>query len=311
MRANAHLRSVNTQNHFGSGIAELIRKWPAKGSETVNIRHILFPIDFSDHCAAVVPHVAAAARRFNAAVTLLHLVEPQVLPYGPVETFAFPTLQPAALNAKAEERLDTFGPPDLDGLRVRRVVETGDPALSIATLARDWGIGLIMMPTRGRGGFRAALLGSVTAKVLHDAACPVWTAAHAETLGSSQHTEWRNIVCALGLSPSSAHLLQAARDLHETIGATIHLVHVVPGEEAFPQRLWNQEFESVLRQQASENIMEMQGAAGTKFEVSIEAGKVSRAVCAYARKLDADLVLAGRGHTYTIIRDAGCPVLSL
>jgi nucleotide-binding universal stress UspA family protein len=56
-------------------------------------------------------------------------------------------------------------------------------------MARESAFDLIMMPTRGRGRFRAALLGSVTAKVLHDSACAVWTAAHAETPGYSASPE--------------------------------------------------------------------------------------------------------------------------
>ena len=244
----------------------------------MKISSIVFPVDFSDHCAAVVPHVESAARRFGAQVTLLHMVEHQVMPYGLLETFVFQGLQPKALTAKAEEQLDAFGGSAFDELRVRRVVETGDPALCIASLARDWGIGLIMMPTRGRGGFRAALLGSVTAKVLHDAECPVWTAAHIETLSPRQHLEWRNVVCAIDLSVESTRLLQVARDLHETIGATIRVAHAVPGEEAFPQRLWNAEFESVLRQQAAEAIRDIQSGAGTNFEVCMEAGPVSRTI---------------------------------
>jgi nucleotide-binding universal stress UspA family protein len=36
---------------------------------------------------------------------------------------------------------------------------------------------LIMMPTRGYAPFRSLLLGSVTAMVLLDAPCPVWTGA--------------------------------------------------------------------------------------------------------------------------------------
>ena len=46
----------------------------------MKIKSILFPVDFSDRCAAVVPHVEAAARRFGAPVTLLHMVEPLVMP---------------------------------------------------------------------------------------------------------------------------------------------------------------------------------------------------------------------------------------
>lgn len=290
----------------------------------MKIKSILFPVDFSDRCRAVVPHVEAAARRFGSAATLLHMVEPQVMPYGLIETFAFPELQPAKLVEKAEELLDSFADCAFEGMRTRRVVETGDPASSIASLARDWDIGLIMMPTRGLGAFRAALLGSVAAKVLHDADCPVWTAAHVgdgETPGSGQHVEWRNIVCAVDLSDESTRLIQAARDLRQTIGATVRIVHAVPGEEAFPQRLWNEEFENTLRKQAAETIRDMQCQAETNFEVCIEAGEVSRAVARCAERQNADLVLAGRGldrgvarlrsHTYAIIRDAACPVLSV
>ncbi len=251
----------------------------------MKIKSILFPVDFSDRCAAVVPHVEAAAQRFGAAVTLLHLVEPGVMPYGPVETLAFPGLQPAQIVAKAEEHMDTFAECAFKGLRVRRVVETGDPALWIASLARDWEIGLIMMPTRGHGAFRAALLGSITAKVLHDADCPVWTAAHLESLTPGQHMEWRNIVCAVGSSPESVRLVRAAEDLHQTLGAAIHIVHAVPGEEAFPQRLMNAEFETSLKQQACEAIRNIQCQAGTNFDVSIETGEVSRAVAGCARQL--------------------------
>ena len=66
-----------------------------------------------------------------------------------------------------------------------RVAE-GDPGSRIVEAARASGFDLIMMPSRGRGTFRSALLGSVTAKVLHDAECAVWTAAHTETPETSR-----------------------------------------------------------------------------------------------------------------------------
>jgi nucleotide-binding universal stress UspA family protein len=287
----------------------------------MKVKSILFPVDFSPGSVAIVPHVEAAARRFGAAVTLLHLVETPVMPYGPVETLAFPGLQPGALRAKAEELMERFADTAFAGLRVRRWVDTGDPAFCIAALARDWDIDLIMMPTHGRGVLRAALLGSITSKVLHDAECPVWTAAHADNLPPGRHVDWKKIVCALGASPEGRRLLQAAQDLHDTLGIDVHVVHAVPGEEAFPQRLMDQEFANILRQRADEEIAEMQYAAGTKFDVSIETGDVTRAVARYACNAGADLVLVGRGedrsrgnlhsHTYGVIRDAPCPVLSI
>src|ERR1035438_1854787 len=62
---------------------------------------------------------------------------------------------------------------------IQEVVE-GDPAGQIVDYARDHDIGLIVMATHGYGPFRRFLLGSVTAKVLHDAGCPVWTGPHLE-----------------------------------------------------------------------------------------------------------------------------------
>jgi len=287
----------------------------------MKVKSILFPVDFSARAAAIVPHVEAAARRFGAAVTLLHLVETSVMPYGPVETLAFPGMQPAALRARAEEMMDRFAENSFSGLRVRRWVDTGDPALCIASLARDWDIDLIMMPTHGRGPFRAALPGSIASKVLHDAACPVWTAAHTDYLPPGRHLEWGKIVCAIGLSPESGDLLARVRELHETLGGAVHLVHAVPGEEAFPQRLMDQEFACELRRHAAEAVEEIQRRAGTGFEVSIETGDVPKAVARYACNSGADLVIAGRGrdhrrgglhsHTYGIVRDAPCPVLSI
>ncbi len=287
----------------------------------MKVKSILFPVDFSPRAAAVVPHVEAAARRFGAAVTLLHLVETPVMPYGPVETLAFHGLQPAALRARAEELMDRFAETAFGGLRVRRWVDTGDPAVCIAALARDWDIDLIMMPTHGRGPFRAALLGSITSKVLHDAECPVWTAAHADSLPPGRHVDWRKIVCAVGLSADSGRLLSAAQDLKDTLGAKIHVVHVVPGEEALPQRLMDEEFVAALRGRAEEAIGDAQSDAGTRFDVAVEAGDVAKAVARYACNAGADLVLVGRGqdrsrgglhsHTYGIIRDAPCPVLSI
>jgi nucleotide-binding universal stress UspA family protein len=116
-------------------------------------------------------------------------------------------------------------------------------------------------------------------------------------------------------------LIQTAQDLNRTVGATIRIAHAVPGEEAFPQRLWNAEFENSLKQQAAKTIQDIQSGAGTNFEVSIETGEVSRAIASCARRYHADLVLAGRGldrgvvrirsHTYAIIRDAACPVLNI
>jgi hypothetical protein len=78
-----------------------------------------------------------------------------------------------------------------------RVIEEGDPAHAIVDYAHKRKIDLIMMPTHGYGPFRQFLTGSVTAKVLHDARCPVWTSAHSERTSPRAAAEYRNILCAV------------------------------------------------------------------------------------------------------------------
>ena len=56
----------------------------------------------------------------------------------------------------------------------------GEAASRIVAFAKSHDIDLIMMPTHGLGPFRRFLIGSITAKVLHDAHCPVWTGVHME-----------------------------------------------------------------------------------------------------------------------------------
>src|ERR1035441_10441803 len=108
----------------------------------MKIKSILFPVDFSDRCVSVIPHVEAAARRFGASITLLHMVEPLVMPYGPIESMAFSGIQPESLIARAEVMLEDFGSTNFAGLRVQRVVSGGDPAMCIASVARDRKVGL-------------------------------------------------------------------------------------------------------------------------------------------------------------------------
>jgi nucleotide-binding universal stress UspA family protein len=287
-------------------------------------RNILFPVDFSERSYAIAPHVQAVCRRFDAALTLLHLVEVPVMAYGvpdaPV-TFDDP---PAEIKAAAEQKLNEFAASSFPGIAVRTLVEEGDPGSCIAELARTWKIDLIMLPTRGRGRFRAALLGSVTAKILHDSTCAVWTAAHCEDAKGAtlKHTEWRNIVCAIDTVPEGSRLIHFAADLAAGSGATVHLTHAVPVAESGPERYMDMEFAAFLAREARTTIAKMQTETGTNFDVVVETGNIPDAVHRVAEARNADVVLIGRGalphfagrlrsHAYAIVRDMPCPVLSV
>lgn len=58
------------------------------------------------------------------------------------------------------------------------VVLRGDPAASLVQHAEEVGASAIVMGTRGRGGLKRAVLGSVSDHVIRHAPCPVIVATH-------------------------------------------------------------------------------------------------------------------------------------
>ena len=283
--------------------------------------HILFPVDFSESCCKFRPFVKSVADRFHADVTLMHVVQTPVGWYGGTEA-AFPILFDVEDMKKAvDSELKTFADRGDFSAQTRVVNVSDQPATAIAKYAQQAGVDLIMMPTHGYGPFRALLLGSVTAKVLHDVECPVWTAAHTEE-DSTKHLECREILCAIDLTPEAVPLIRHSLDLARQFAAKLRLVHAVPGGDGATVNHVESEFRRFLFECARDEIRKWQHEAGTDVQVCMEAGSVSKVVRAAAVHHEADLVLIGRGrlhetlgrlrtNAYAIIRDSPCPVLSV
>ena len=64
-------------------------------------------------------------------------------------------------------------------------------------------VGLIAMPTHGYGPFRRFILGSNTAKVLHDADCPVLDRRPSGSAPADSAAAIHRILCALDLGPQA------------------------------------------------------------------------------------------------------------
>jgi len=174
------------------------------------------------------------------------------------EVYDFESIS-VALSAELRKFTDS----ELPKVEVTCVVEPGDPAIVIGEYAEEHEIGLIAMPTHGYGAFRRALLGSVTAKVLHDAKIPVWTAAHAPEPSHRAHPQPRHILCAVNLRPESRETLEFAIGLARDANATVDLVHVaVEGEvEALPSQTRLQEILIEAMQDKPLKIREEVGTA--------------------------------------------------
>lgn len=276
-----------------------------------SISRILVPVDFSDRCNEMHPYIKLIGERYQAEVILFHVVNPfWIVPStGGAGPAAIPT--PGWVLPQRTKQLDAFWVHELGDLPVRRLVYEGDPEAQIAAFAQTEGIDLIVMPTHGYGVVRRFLIGSVTAKVLHDIPCPVLTGVHIQPQTSSASVKLANIVCAIDLSQSSPDTLLWASCLANDFGGRASVIHVIPE--------MNRHHE--MPEAAHREIEQLQLGVGVRnLNVCIEQGDVARGVCSFARSVAADLIVIGRTYSgsgrltsnaYAIIREAPCPVLSI
>ena len=225
-----------------------------------------------------------------------------------------------ALDAGAASRLDHALGAELGDVPVERIAVAGEPSNRITEFAHHQDIDLIMMPTHGLGLFRSLLVGSTTSKVLHDAQCPVWTAAHAEQQRNGGVP--RRILCAVEGGSEGFALLKWADNFSERIGATLTVLHVVGPMPDWPSFEPDGALQEQMRQAAHEKMLSLQASAGVRVPLHVAVGEIAPTVAAEARQQAADLILIGRGslqgplgrlrtHAYGIIQQSPSAVLSI
>jgi nucleotide-binding universal stress UspA family protein len=290
----------------------------------LNLAKILLPTDFSALSKIAAQEAGMVARHLHSELTLLH-VNNGVSPTHSAALGA--RAGSSASSAPVDERtaavraeLNTFAIKELEGIPVKRLMCSGDPAKVIVEYAHTEHVDLIFMPTRGRGLFRQFLLGSVTAKVLHDAECPVWTAAHLEEQGVLDPTQVRQVICAVDFGPQSAKALHWAADFAVEFGAKLTVVHAV-FPTALPERYtyqWHEEAHT----EARDRLHALLSQAGVRADALVIRGNASKALCTAIQQKEAALLVIGRravsgkkgrlgSDAYGIICHSPCPVVSI
>ena len=136
------------------------------------MRQIVVGVDGSATSSAALRWALDEARRHGSAVTAVYAWHD---PYtGSALPFAPGLIDPTSFQAYGEKLLDSvLAAEDLTGVHepVRRLVVHGSAAQALVEAAKD--ADLLVVGSRGRGGFAGLLLGSVSQQVIHHASCPV------------------------------------------------------------------------------------------------------------------------------------------
>lgn len=130
---------------------------------------VIVGIDGSEHAERALRHAVTEARLRDATLELVLAVQEPVMVADPVLVPMPPSdqlrEQGFALLEEVEQRVDT------SGLEVERIVAIGHTANVLCDVAK--GADLLVVGSRGFGGFRGLLVGSVTQQVVAHSPCPV------------------------------------------------------------------------------------------------------------------------------------------
>jgi len=289
----------------------------------LKLERIRAPVDFSERSAAGVRQGAALADRFHSELIFAHVIPPPPAEYAGVEGGYWIGSQPPEEETLGlyRARLEALAQSVAANGRLQKIVTNGDPAREIVRLAKELRADLIVMPTHGYGPFRRFVLGSVTAKVLHDIDCPVLTGAHLVEAAGEQPRPHHRIACAVDLQPHSEKVLRWAAEFAAAYHAGLVLIHAAAPVEHQMQYL-GPEWRRAMIEWAGQRAEELIQKVGCRAEVRIDAGAPTQYIPAAVTASSADLLVIGRSepggllgrlrtNAYALIRESPCPVVSV
>ena len=199
------------------------------------------------------------------------------------------------------------------------------PSDDVVRAAEEIGAGLVVLGSRGRGGVRRALMGSVSDSVVRHAHCPVMVVRGEPVVFPTK------ILFATDGSKDAELAATVVADLAQSSGSKLHVVAVFPAagyvhpyyEVRFPEaaeqlrREGREEAQLVL----DEQVKHVREAGENIPEAHLRTGEPEKEIVALAEELGVDLITMGsRGLggirralmgsvSDAVVRHAHCPVL--
>ncbi len=188
------------------------------------MKKIIVPIDFSEYSEFALEAAAILAKKNNAEIFALHMLEMS----NAVYTATGESQQPKMLFylRLAEQKFQEFLSRDyLEGIKVTPIVKNFKVFSEVSEVAEEQGADLIVMGSHGVSGFTEVFVGSNTEKVVRHSKLPVLVIKQ-----KPGHLDFENVVYASDFSEQSVDVYKRAL---KTLGedSKINLLYVnVPGE---------------------------------------------------------------------------------
>lgn len=256
------------------------------------IRRVLAATDFSATARMAVDRAARIAAQHRAELVVAHVLRPLSMEQRDKLGEKFELERSALASQALAEELRRLSERATEGVEARLL--EGPPHREIDALACDLQADVVVVGAAGHGGWRDALLGSTTDRLLRLLACPALVArqpAERDYARIASCTDFSDqadnaLRCALQLAPQATHFL-------------LHLLqHEFDASVAFS--LLPEESREAVRRSASQQAMDALialadslGGAPARIVPALREGHPSRVLDRFVAESELDLVVVG------------------
>ncbi len=186
------------------------------------IKNILVPTDFSKCSVYAVKVAAQLAKKLDATVHLLHVIETPVVAYdaGMVNFESLP--QAMFMKELADDNLkNLLSESFLKGIKIESKIEYDAIYKRINQYVEDQKVDLIVMGSHGAKGFNEIVLGSNAERVVRYSSCPVLTVKQ-----EYANFDVKNILIASNFYNEADTMFKAFKQFTALFNADLHFVRV-------------------------------------------------------------------------------------
>jgi nucleotide-binding universal stress UspA family protein len=290
-----------------------------RADKKLTLTNIMLLTDFSDVSDLALRHALALARRYEAKVYLTHIIDPasyQLAEPGLAE-MTYQKMRHAAERGIA----DILVSGKLRDVEHAVLLLEGSIWPSVEHLIHDYHIDLLVTGTRGRGGIKKMLLGSVAEEIFRQAGCAVLTVGPHVTSEAPREVELRNILFATDFGAGATYAAQYAFALAQEHEARVTAFHALDETVARTRENEKKVRQATIHRMKEFVCPECDDWCKTEFRVSF--GDPAEEILQAARESKAELIVMGAkssknlaGHmpatvAYNVAARATCPVLTI
>lgn len=242
------------------------------------MKKILVPTDFSEQAFNALKAAAGIARKSNAEIILLHIID---LPQETMDMVRPGYDLPEIIFFKnhAESRLtETSLSPELNGLTVSQVLKLGRTFSEVTEVAKANNVDLIVMGSHGASGFKELFIGSNTEKVIRTSEVPVLAIK-----GNESEIKFDKVVVANDFTEDVKDSFQRIINFLKTNGGTPHFLLVNTPNN----------FKSThVAEEMAHNFLQQFDLEGYEFSIYNDID-IEKGILNFAERINADLIAMG------------------